>query len=199
MRLKPLKSWQNLADRQSVIATKRTLTISSHIATIISLAWLLNLRRTLKILTRHLGQLLWQKRKRRQKVLVVEKIAMESSVTNVVYSTAIRWLLRSFKSSMTIRISQMRSMRSVIIDGSLKALIPSLLLTNLNLLEALSSLWCLWSPLEEESMKKYGRSLLIFWKRLRFTMTNETDGGSSPIGKKNTTLTPKMKLSSLSS
>ena len=143
MILRLLKSLLKLEDRLLETAIKRILIISNHIATItLPVCWL-NLKRILKTLIKHLVQQLSLKRKAVLKVFPEETQAMVLNVINVVCSTVIQLLQRNFKSSMTIRISQMRFMRSGTIEGLSKALTLSLLLTNLNLLEALSFSQCL--------------------------------------------------------
>ena len=143
MILRLLKSLLKLEDRLLETAIKRILIISNHIATItLPVCWQ-NLKRILKTLIKHLVQQLSLKRKAVLKVFPEETQAMVLNVINVVCSTVIQLLQRNFKSSMTIRISQMRFMRSGTIEGLSKALTLSLLLSNLNLLEALSFSQCL--------------------------------------------------------
>ena len=143
MILRLLKSLLKLEDRLLETAIKRILIISNHIATITLPVWWQNLKKILKTLIKHLVPQLSLKRKAVLKVFPEETQAMVLNVINVVCSTVIQLLQRNFKSSMTIRISQMRFMRSGTIEGLSKALTLSLLLTNLNLLEALSFSQCL--------------------------------------------------------
>lgn len=135
-----------------------------------------------------------QKRKARQnkkckrKNIIIKdhqnkKTRKELKQRNAICSIVMLLPMTNSKSLMKIKISLMRSMLQLIIEDSLRRITISLLLISLSFWPILSFFSSQSSPLEEESMKKYGQQRNRSLRRTLIVLI--TYGGMTKIGNNN--------------